>query len=129
MLEVTIFNLKDLTQQQVYSKVRNHLLTQKERAVHSPTSRVCKYRTPSGLTCAVGCLIPEDKYSAEFEGMMAGDLLWQLLNNGFRRKRTEDVDDWAAFLNGLQNIHDDCDPVYWEVHLDSFATSYGLQPC
>lgn len=56
-------------------KIEQHLITQKARAVQyrfpddeeNKISR-CQYRTSDGKMCAAGCLIPDDKYTAEMEG-------------------------------------------------------------
>lgn len=47
-----------MNRQEVYDAVARHLLTQNERAV-DPITGECKYKTSSGLRCAIGCLIPD----------------------------------------------------------------------
>lgn len=52
------------------AKIRDHL-TQQRRQASTPGGTCC-YRTERDgrtLMCAVGCLIPDDKYSEEFEGL------------------------------------------------------------
>lgn len=33
----------------------------------------CAYRGPNGIRCAVGCVIPDDKYTMEMENLVASD--------------------------------------------------------
>ena len=52
------------------AKIRDHL-TQQRRQASTPGGTCC-YRTNRDgrtLMCAVGCLIPDDKYSDQFEGL------------------------------------------------------------
>lgn len=61
-------------------KIEQHLIKQKARAVEetppehpifgAQASR-CQYRTDSGLMCAAGCVIPDEKYSSDMEGRTA----------------------------------------------------------
>lgn len=46
--------------------VEKFLLAQRERAADG--LGMCKYRAPSGLKCAVGCLIPDELYTKNIEG-------------------------------------------------------------
>jgi hypothetical protein len=50
----------------ISERIRDHLLTQ--RAVSKVNSGPCLYRAPNGLKCAVGCLIADEHYIADFEG-------------------------------------------------------------
>lgn len=58
--------------QEVFNKVVRHLLTQKQKARVGTT---CMYKTPEGLKCAVGCLIPDELYSQDIEGKPADYLI------------------------------------------------------
>jgi hypothetical protein len=58
-------------------KIEQHLIQQKARAVQ-PGEAIgpedadrCQYRTDSGLMCAAGVLIPDEKYTPEMEGLTA----------------------------------------------------------
>lgn len=51
--------------QEVYDTVVNHHRTQGRQATSNGS---CRYRTADGLKCAIGCLIPDDKYDSTFEG-------------------------------------------------------------
>jgi hypothetical protein len=52
------------TNQTLFDTVVRHLWAQGKR-VHLNGN--CKYRAPGGLKCAVGCLIPDDKYTADMD--------------------------------------------------------------
>ncbi len=63
-----------MTNQEIFNKVLAHLRTQ-GRASTSNTNMSCLYRGPDGDKCAVGCLIPDDKYDPAMEGRRAEDVL------------------------------------------------------
>lgn len=48
--------------------IRDHLTKQKARAV-LPNGQSCVYRDEDGNKCAIGCLIPDELYTPEVEGM------------------------------------------------------------
>jgi len=52
------------------AKIRDHLI--KQRAQASTSGGTCRYRAERNgrtLMCAVGCLIPDERYSGDIEGM------------------------------------------------------------
>lgn len=53
--------------QGIFDRVVSHLAKQGRPAYHSQGG--CLYRTPEGLSCAVGCLIPDSVYKFSMEGM------------------------------------------------------------
>ena len=121
-----------MTNQEIYTKVRKHLLTQKERAV-AENSASCRYRTPGGLTCAVGCLIPKELYTLEIEGASAHDAA-----KGFYLDGAEGflhaifvklgiTSESAGLLGQLQGIHDGIPEHRWEEHLNQLAASMGFE--
>ena len=58
-----------LTPRQVFDKVKAHLLKQNEKATSSREDYAgCAYRSADGLSCAVGCLIPDSLYDPVIEG-------------------------------------------------------------
>lgn len=48
-----------------FQKVKNHLLTQQQYSQDHNGN--CSYRGINGLSCAIGCLIPDDLYTYEME--------------------------------------------------------------
>lgn len=55
-----------MTPQEIFDKVCTHLMTQRVRA--SDGMR-CRYRAINGRSCAVGCLIEDDVYHHQMEGL------------------------------------------------------------
>ena len=124
---------KPQTKQQVFNKVAKHLLKQNERATNADGG--CMYRGEAGTKCAVGCLIPDKKYTEELDypemgssnlarsravqEVLEGEGL-QLFENG---KPTEMMD----MLNRLQSVHDNTAPSAWEFHLKRCAKELGLK--
>jgi hypothetical protein len=57
---------------------------------------ICQYRGPKGSMCAIGFLIPDDKYKKSFERNAVEDIAHKL-----------DIDsEETSFLQELQYIHD-----------------------
>jgi len=59
-----------MKKQDIFNTVALHLLAQKAKATtaREDLSYSCRYRTASGLKCAVGCLIPDELYTESLEG-------------------------------------------------------------
>ncbi len=112
-----------MDRQEVYNKVKTHLLTQKRQAVQGTT---CVYRTSSGLKCAVGCLIPDEVYTTDFESKDVVNLLIKFPN----LKTILGVETYGdiQFLARLQNIHDNYILQEWTQKLNAFAHDQGLVP-
>ena len=58
--------------QEIYDKVKAHLLAQGRPAMFQGS---CVYRSPNGLKCAVGCLITDEAYDEDLEGVPVRCLL------------------------------------------------------
>lgn len=87
--------------QEVFDIVVHHLFTQGRPAYDGVQN--CMYRTPGGLRCAVGALIPDDLYNLEFEENTADWVIQKLFN--------QDLADWREhkeLLLALQEVHDEC---------------------
>lgn len=86
-------------------KIEQHLIQQKARAVQPGVligpdiSDRCQYRTDAGLMCAAGCLIPDEKYTPEMEGLTAHGV-----RNNFGDIFPQDISDRE--LNKWQDYHD-----------------------
>jgi hypothetical protein len=83
---------------------------------------MCQYRSPDGMKCAAGVLIPDDQYNPEMETNLWGDLVEkEIVENKF----VEEIDQ-------LQMIHDfgPSDPeqcvIKWKKELIAFAKQYNL---
>lgn len=116
-MTITLATLPQATAQEVYSQVRNHLLTQKIKSM-SEERKGCVYHGPDGLKCAAGCLISDEEYLKEMESTP-----WLfLVNKGFV------PGDHGHLIARLQGIHDMDDPISWEHHLNKLATDFNLEP-
>ncbi len=106
------------TAQQVFDRVAIHLLTQKERSGSRDGS--CYYRS-GPLSCAVGCLIPDEVYSVMLEGIGVLNL--------------PEKSDWfgqagllahTRLLQDLQDLHDKRCPTQWREQLKQLADKLDL---
>lgn len=59
--------------QETFDTIYKHLLDQGGKSVDRDTG-ICMYRGPNGTKCAIGCLIPDDKYDPKWERLPIGDL-------------------------------------------------------
>lgn len=109
-----------LTLQEIYTKGLFHI-----RAQGGPSTNKfgngCLYRNQDGLSCIIGCMIPDDMYLEGFDSATdsaVGSLIQK--SEKFRKAlgfSGIDVDDadMSSFLVGLQRCHDD---------MTSFINSY-----
>jgi len=106
------------TLQEIFDICAVHLLTQKEKAfLRSDYRSGCAYRAGE-LKCAIGALIPDDKYGPYMEGnSVLTDIIRQAANIS---------EDDAAFASRLQIIHDDCEPYHWYRELQDLAVQHGI---
>lgn len=114
-----------MNKQEVFDKVAKHLVTQNAASL---LGTMCAYRTTTGLSCAIGCLIPDSKYSRlmDFTGA-------PILSNGRVRDvlREEGIDvdtqEGLNFLSALQSVHDFHQPKNWRVELRRVAAVFSLE--
>ena len=107
--------------QEIFDIVRDHLLKQNAKA-QNPASLggQCRYRGPDGLQCAVGCLITDEEYNPEMEGIDVN--LLDLEFFGLEHLRPH-----LAVLNDLQDCHDNYEPEFWAKRLKEIAHKHGLK--
>jgi hypothetical protein len=114
--------------QPLFERVWNHLLTQQERA--STNEQSCAYRGYEGRKCGVGCLIPNELYRPEMEGLSVTHLLAEYpdLSLLIRGGGHPGVDYYAQteLLIQFQRIHDVYASRAWESQLRLTAETYGL---
>jgi hypothetical protein len=110
-----------MTNQEIFDKVVNHLLTQGKPAMEDGR---CKYRAAGGLRCAVGCLIPDGVYRPSFEGISVDSvpILLALSEVGIPRNG-----DTTELLRKLQRTHDGVCEDVWDHTLQEIAKDFGLQ--
>ena len=95
-----------MTAQQVFDRVATHLFTQGRRATLGLAGG-CRYRTPDGLKCAVGCMIPDALYLPEMDknakdsnlGLSAEELIEEF-------SEMEPLRPHMDLLMDLQSVHD-----------------------
>lgn len=117
-----------MTPQEIFDAVSSHLLKQNERSTRP--SGGCAYRSEDGLKCAVGCLIPDEKYSYTMEGTRVltravfSTLPFEVAldESGYWAK-----DDRITLLDELQLIHDQHDVSYWPTRLRDLAERWKLK--
>lgn len=81
--------------QEIFNRVCAHLVGMKERSMRATIK--CAYRGDNGAKCAIGCLIPDDKYNSDIEAI---DL--SILCNKF----FPEWKDHECLLDNLRKIHD-----------------------
>lgn len=77
---------------------------------------VCAYRGDLGLKCAAGCLIPDDQYTLDLEGISWFNLV----------KENKASSNCTELIDKLQIIHDMYDPKYWLSELYELARNKNL---
>lgn len=112
-----------MNEQEVFDTVKTHLLTQNQRAMDRGGS--CRYRTPNGLKCAAGVLMPDNAYSPHWEGegilTIVADHPRALPDSIFNAVN-------MPLIKDLQILHDEVEPANWAAALTKVAKSYGLTP-
>lgn len=104
-----------MTPQEIFDTVSAHLLKQGCKSLFQGVS--CQYRNTEGLKCAVGILIPDERYDPLMEGSLDTLLSWPALSFLCEHKE---------LLRRLQRIHDDSDPKNWKHELISLAENYSF---
>jgi hypothetical protein len=109
-----------MTPQKLFDKVAEHLLTQGKKSVKNSS---CQYRGSRGTSCAIGCLIPDELYDDEIEGLAVDDLSYDLRKAcGIVGKKT------IALACDLQLVHDKPMACEWPERLRQTALKHGLNP-
>jgi hypothetical protein len=128
-----LFNLPE-TAQEIYDIVASHMLRQNEKSHFTIRFSVldskplwaqydsaiifhrCAYRGTNGLKCAAGCLIPEEIYKSDFEGVPWTSLIH---SHDFPQ-------DHRKLIENLQHIHDSFSVDRWHSALIDLAQMYSL---
>jgi rubredoxin len=122
--------------QDIFNKVATHLLKQDEPSFRTDMTGGCAYRGVGGLRCAIGALIPDEKYTEEIEGRSAAHVsVIQILNDsgytidhdGPIVEQGEATGTDVDFLIDLQELHDFNDPLDWFELLVVLAKKYSLR--
>lgn len=106
--------------QELFDRISKHLLNQNERSIEH-ISGVCRYRGDNGLKCAVGAIIPDEKYSGHIEGVIVySEYIISCLPVRYRGKSSID------FLAKLQKLHDQLPVDLWKQRLEEIAKDENL---
>ena len=120
---ITLSNINEFTNQQIFEQCAKHLIKQGEQSLSTHEGcKHCKYRE-GDLKCAVGCFIPDEDYSPYMEGK---DIY--VMRDYFYPHIDEDR---LNLLGRLQSIHDEVPTnLYvvpkWKNLLLYLAKDYGL---
>lgn len=110
-----------MDRQDVFDRVARHLLRQGRKA-EDPETKICRYRASDGSKCAIGCLIPDEKY----EDWMEGNVIRNLVEDDRFPFPEWRGDSNGEFLQRLQRIHDSYTTDKWAEKLQAFALERGL---
>jgi hypothetical protein len=112
-----------MSMQQIFTKVSKHLIKQGEPSM---TGYQCLYRSPAGLSCAVGCLIPDADYRKRLEGCSTtDDRVMEALHSVIGVDPASRINK-LALLADLQEVHDDYQPNAWPKKLAQVRHAYNL---
>lgn len=103
-----MIDISYMTARDIFDTVSVHLLKQGKASMFQGS---CKYRNGEGLSCAIGCLIPEDCYKTSMEGWGVSELI-----DGKEDGMVVNNDDplVISVLNALQALHDRTPAHEWE---------------
>ena len=105
-----------MNNQEAFDIMVQHLRKQGRKSVSPNDPNDCAYRGADGLKCAIGALLSDNEYKAEFEGNSVNCLL----DYGLLR----DLD--IGLLMDMQNIHDFAPVHRWEARFQDVAEDYEL---
>lgn len=94
-----------MNNQEIFDKVANHFKNQKVASarIEEDGNRPCLYRKIEDdgtvLSCAAGCLIPDEEYSPSFEGL-------SIMNLIMTGRIPSLVGQDSVLLSALQKVHD-----------------------
>lgn len=125
--------------QELFDRVKTHLLKQMKKSdgERFDTAEIgCLYRTEDGLKCAIGCLIPDDKYDPIIEGFVLDQNVFDTDNDVLEPSelRLKEIlmgvgieEGNLELLADLQDTHDMYEPREWEQTLVNVALEYALE--
>ena len=119
-----------MTQREVFDKVKNHLLEQETPALDDYGN--CMYRAHDDKMCAVGCLIKDEYYSVDLEGLGVspyGDPDLDSKHKVWKALRASGIaldDKMINMLVDLQYVHDGTGDTTggWPAGLDRVERKY-----
>lgn len=120
-MKVTLANLEQASEQDIFTQVATHLLTQNEKSF-DPRTDTCRYRTGK-LACAAGCLISDEEYKSDmdYRDGVLGTSWDSLVNRELAPSKHQDL------ISALQHIHDGFEASSWLKELEDFAQENNLE--
>lgn len=125
-----------MNKQEVFNEVADHLARQKRAstahmAMPAGYSSACLYRTPEGLACAVGALIPNEEYSPTFERCTATTILRTASKHPETYPTLAQYVPFTTMLHDLQEVHDTTTSAdiaaWWKAGLIEVAMKHSLE--
>lgn len=119
--------------QEIYTKVKAHLLAQNAKSANGTSFAGlprCFYRSPGGLKCAVGALIPDELYDPDLEGYGVEEqpVIEVLVAAGVLDGAGHFLrEDKVNLLERLQRVHDLNEPHQWPESLAEVAADFDLE--
>lgn len=115
------------TPQELFDHVVTHLFTQKVQSRDGDGPQ-CLYRGPSGTSCAVGCVLPDEYYDEAMDGKSDSTDLYSVIENF---KLPEYIVKNQDLLVALQKFHDkyvafDASDEEQLLRLEGIAWAYDL---
>lgn len=125
--------MSNFTRQDTFDRVALHLLTQGQRSaieetyregIYTGTIQHVMYRSPDGLRCAIGVLIPDSEYRDAFEGVPLEGVPLEDVVAECPSLQKHDL----ILMQELQCIHDVDDVDDWPAELCKTASTFDLDP-
>jgi hypothetical protein len=120
-----------MNDQETFDTIVAHLRQQGQKAevrIASSETFMCRYRTPQGLKCAVGCLISDEEYQPWMEGGGISRLLQETFYGrtvpSTLREKLQGIN--LGLLIDLQEVHDFYPVERWEEKLKLVAQMWSL---
>ena len=114
---------------ELFTKVQAHLLAQNKKSTSCIDGEdVCCYRGADGLKCAIGAVIPDDRYAPELEGSLHAMKLRAMLLELFQidPNNSEDSNYFLTLAAKLQGIHDFNSTTRWKALLTELGEKCGF---
>ena len=105
-----------MNKEQIFSTVKEHLLTQNRRSL---SGNRCMYRGHDNTKCAVGCLITDEQYKPEMEGIRVFGLITD-------HEALKPLAEHLHLLTALQDVHDNIAVQDWPEALTLVAKRFYL---
>ena len=115
-----------MSMEAIFAKVEKHLITQNAKSVNKDGD--CGYRNHLGQSCAIGCLIPANRYYKELEGNLlrddenVQDALKHVIGVNPKKRHMK-----INLLMDLMNVHDDSYVADWKHELTMVKDAWGLK--